>query len=240
MPSKFYLHDRTAPNDPGGTLPGATNVAGLTITVTATGASTNRHMAPDIGAAQTSSALTTSGVTTAQTNWFRRWISDQLAAQSIPSQTVTCSLGASESNANSDMFEGGKWYLALYRPQTASVVTVLCSATLMTEPGTTQTSIPDTEVSTAATAAAGDILVLEVFSTQNQAMATAYTNTIFYDGTTELSISNIASYVGFTTDVVLQTLQQDMGFASTAVLMGGLRRAWHRRRSGIFVPEYVV
>lgn len=28
--------------------------------------------------------------------------------------------------------------------------------------------------------------------------------------------------------------------ASTAVLMGGLRRAWHRRSSGIFVPEYAI
>ena len=28
-----------------------------------------------------------------------------------------------------------------------------------------------------------------------------------------------------------------LGFASTAVMMEGLRRAWHRRRSGIFVPD---
>jgi hypothetical protein len=28
--------------------------------------------------------------------------------------------------------------------------------------------------------------------------------------------------------------------ASTAVLMGGLRRTWHRRSSGIFVPEYAI
>ena len=29
-----------------------------------------------------------------------------------------------------------------------------------------------------------------------------------------------------------------LSFASTAVLMEGIRRTWHRRRSGIFVPDY--
>jgi hypothetical protein len=239
LADKLYLRDFTVDN-PGGTLPGGTNIAGLTINVTATGASTNRAMTEGTGAGQTSAALTTAAQSTAQTNWFRRWCSRRLAAQSIAAQTITLSFAASESAAQSDMFENGRWFLALWRPSTGAIVTTMINDTaLITEPGTGQTAISKGLTSTAATAQGGDILVLELFSAQSQSNATARTNTIFYDGVTEASATDCASFIQFATDVVqMQTHQQPVNYASTAVLMKGLRRAWHRRPSGIFLPDY--
>lgn len=239
MADKLYLRDFTVDN-PGGTLPGATNIAGLTITVTAAGASTNRGMTEGTGSGQTSAALTTSAVTSAQTNWFRRWVSRPIAAQTISAQTVTLSLAASESAAQSDMFENGRWFLALWRPATGAIITTMVNDTAaITEPGTSQTARTKSLTSTAATAQGGDVLVLELFSAQSQTNATARTNTVFYDGITEASTTNVASFIQFATDVIImQTLQQPVNFASTAVFMGGIRRAWHRRRSGIFIPSY--
>ena len=239
MSLKLYLHDATAPHNPGGTLPGGTNVAGLTINVTATGASTNRWMNHLIGTSQVSQALTTAALSTAiQTNWFRRLISDRLEPQTIAAQTIQIQLGASESNANSDMFENGRWYLAIWRPATGAVVQALVNDTgLWTEPGTSETNSTKSTTSTAGTAQGGDILVLELFSAQQQAMAVGYTNTVFYDGTTEGSTTSNAAFLLFANDVQFQTLEQSANFASTTVLMGGLKRAWHRRKSGIFVPR---
>jgi len=239
MADKLYLRDFTVDN-PGGTLPGATNIAGLTITVTATGASTNRGMTEGTGSGQTSAALTTSAVSSAQTNWFRRWVSRPIAPQTISAQTITLSLAASESAAQSDMFENGRWFLALWRPSTGAIVTTMINDTaLITEPSTTQTAVSKSLTSTAATSQGGDVLVLELFSAQSQSNAVARTNTIFYDGTTEASTTNCASFIQFATDVIImQTLQQPANYASTALLTSRIRSAWHRRRSGIFVPEY--
>jgi hypothetical protein len=243
---KFYLHEGTAIDNPGGTLPGATNIAGLTITTTATGANSNRRMDERIGnpagGGQQSAAVTTSAVTTAQISWFRRWMSRELAAQTLAAQTIAVQFGASESNANSDMFENGRWFLALWRPSTGAIVTTMVNDTgLMTEPGTTETNTSKSTTSTVATAQHGDILVLELFSAQNQAMATGYTNTIFFDGDTEGSITTNAAYLLFTNDVVLSTRQQPVNYASTAAYCRKLaRKAWHRRKSGIFVPDLWV
>lgn len=199
MTLKFYLHDATTADT--GTLPGSTNISGQTVNITATGAATNRSADDAIGASQVSIALSTVASTSAQTNWFARFCSIPLAAQTIASQNVTVHLGASESNNSSNLFP--KVVITVWRPSTGATVGTLATLTGVTEPGTNETDVSVAGTSTAITVALGDILVIEVFGANTQAMGTSYTNTIFYDGTTEASSSSNAAYVAFVNDVAL-------------------------------------
>lgn len=206
MPTKFYWHDAATTDT--GTLPGAGSISGVSITTSAVGADTNRSMDASIGAGQTSAALTTTADTLDRFYFFRRFLTGPLAAQTISAQTITIRMAATEANANSDMFENGALSLIAWRPSTGNYISgVLSTSRLglfsLTEPGTTQTAITGSVVSTARTLSAGDILVLEVISEQTQAMGTAYLNTIFYDGTTEGSTTNNAAHIEFTNDVAL-------------------------------------
>lgn len=59
--------------------------------------------------------------------------------------------------------------------------------------------------------------------------------TLTFAGTTSTTFASVA--------VELESQERaydaGMNFSSTAILMGGIRRAWHRRRDGIFVPDVV-
>ena len=122
---KFYLHDKGYQY--GGNLPGATSPSGTTPNVTAPGAAVNRAMDDTIGVSQTSAALTTLAQSSAQDNWFRRFLSPPLAAQTIAaSGTWKLDLGASESSTNSSL--NVTVYLALWRPSTGTWVADLFSS----------------------------------------------------------------------------------------------------------------
>jgi len=59
--------------------------------------------------------------------------------------------------------------------------------------------------------------------------------TLTFGGTTSTTFASVG--------IELESQERSyhgLGFASTAVMMGGIRRAWHRRCSGIFVPEYAI
>lgn len=199
MPTKFYFHDATT--TVGGTLPG-TALTG-TPDVTASGAGTNRSMDATIGSSQVSATLNTLARTTLQSNWFRRFISPPIAAQTIANQVITVRFAASEANANSDMHEGIVGQLHQWRPSTGANINSI-SFGPGNEPGTTQTAITATRVgSIAFTMLDGDVLVWEIWSSQNQAMGTSYANTVFYDGTTEGSTTSNAAHIEFTNDVAL-------------------------------------
>lgn len=201
MATRLYFHD--AASDVAGTLPnpGALkSVDGTTLyNVEASDAQTNRSMTETIGAGQTSAALTTDATTAARTYLFRRFISPPLAAQTIASQTITVSVGGQESNTNSDMFESGSIVLSLWRPSTGAHINFLIGtpAVVLNEPSTSQTHCTGTQSSTSRTCNDGDVIVCDVVSAQSQNMGNAYTNTVFYDGTTEGSTSNIAAFVNF-------------------------------------------
>lgn len=194
--SKLYFHDAT--NPVGGTLPGAP--VGRSPSRESATARTLRMMDDIIGASQVS-VVDTTAATAAQSNLYRRFASKPLSAQTIASQTITVRLAASESNAASNMFSSGVFYLFLWRPSTGANIGVLVDITVITEPGTGETSIVASGTSTARTAQAGDILVLEIYSAQSQSMATSYTNTIYYDGTTEQSATSNAAHIEFTNAV---------------------------------------
>lgn len=203
--SKFYFHD--AASTLGGTLPSNSGTFRTASQGIAAGATTNRTMDGTIGSGQTSASLTTAATTGANVNWFRKFLSAELAAQTInlTGQTVTISLAASESNANSDMFEIGSLSFGVWRPSTGAIVSTLALNPVipLNEPGTSQTACSgnSSALTTSAVCLDGDILVVEIWTSQQQAMGVAYTNTIFYDGATEASTTDCASFISFSTPI---------------------------------------
>jgi hypothetical protein len=200
--SKFYVH-RTATSDTG-TLPAAgASVSATTPRVILDG--TNYSMDATIGAgAETSKVLTTIADTAAQASLLVRFLSDPIAAQTIAAQTVTFDLSRVESNANSNF--ACLAVIAVWRPTGGSVVGRIADLALNLglNSSTTKAAGSASQTSTSVTAANGDILVLEVWRDATvQAMATAYTNSYFYDGTTESSITSEASFISFTTPITM-------------------------------------
>lgn len=253
MATKLYLHRGTTSDT--GTLPAAAASASEHApSFVGVGGDTNRSMDTTISAvAQTSLAVTTQATTAIQDTLLGRWCSGPLIAQTIASQLLTVSFAASESNASSDFFPC--YVVVLWRPGTGATVADISPPTFNAganpfalEAGTSQTSFSNNFTTTSRDALDGDIIVLEIWrNTGIQGMGTAYTNTIFYDGTTEASLTNIASFINFPNTITFQDVAVSFQprpsgtlFQDPAVFMGGIKRAWHRRRSGIFVPEYAI
>lgn len=211
MTQRFYFHDATTAV--AGTLPGGTNIFGEVASVTAVGASTNRTMTGTIGAGQVSIAITTLASTSTQTNWFRRFVSEPIATQTIGDvASITVAYAYSMSSLNS-LFRPAA-LLAVWRPGTGAIVgevSLALSADVWTETsaGSTVEIASSFVVPTGAgqnniSALNGDILVVELWRNISvQSMGTAYTNTIFYDGTTEGSASNNAGYLDMGSDIAM-------------------------------------
>jgi hypothetical protein len=223
--TRFYLHNATTTVT--GMLPSTTDLSSArNPNVTATGASINRVMNGTIGALQTSAALTTKNSTSTQFNWFRRFVSPPLAAQTLPTGTWTLQAGASESNTDSNMLG---WYqvIVVFRPSNGVMVATLNDAmtSITTEPGTSETNISQSTNSISGVAVQeGDVLVLEVWAQNTQGAKTAYTNRIYYDGTTEGSTSSNAAYLDAPGPIVLDKTaptNQNTVFAAYLTVKGG-------------------
>lgn len=201
--TKWYLHAATTTDT--GTLPGAgISLSATTPTKIASGV--NRAMDATIGTAQASIALTTNGVTTAQPSMIGRWLSAPLATQTISSTwSITMHIGASEASTNS-VFQID-YLLGVWRPGGGSSVGLVADI----GGGSYNTTALETDISTgffALTSSVnclnGDVLVLEIWrSSALQTMATAYANTIFFDGTTEASATTNAAYINFTNTIAM-------------------------------------
>lgn len=208
MATKLYLHNATT--TVGGTLPGATDLSTSTPNPTMTGASTNRVMDTDIGAAEVSQTVATLGQTSLQRIWQRRFISPELDAQTLnftSAGDVTFAVGCQQSNTNA-FFNVTLFYLAIWRPSTGAVVATLVDtpASGLVSGGGNVTTAKQFTVATgtlpsSGTAQAGDVLVLEIWDESMQAMGTSYTGTIYYDGTAE-GTSSSASYINFPNDTI--------------------------------------
>jgi hypothetical protein len=206
MATKFYLHRATA--NPPGTFPAAATALGGTPTVKDANAGTLRWIDGTIsGVAQTSAVSTTDGTSNAQTAWHTRHVSAPLAAQTISAQTLTYSLAAAEANAGSNF--NPSIYVSLWRPSTGlEVGAIMAVGTITaTEPGTTQTATSGTGTSTQQIAQAGDVIIIETWrKSVAPGATTARTNTTFYDGTTEASTTNVASFVNFANTLTFQAI----------------------------------
>ena len=204
---KFYFHDATTSNT--GTLPSGEHSASSP-SVTETTATTQRSMDGSAGSSQTDAHLTSLANTTAQPSLFRMFESGPLAAQTIAAGNWQLSMAAKEDAAAANMH----LCMCLYawRPSTGAVVgsAIVDSPSATTgnvaEPGTSQTAVTDTSISgSAVTVQDGDILVCEIWhdSTHQGASAT-HIETFYYDGTTEGSTSNCASFLLAPSNVYMQ------------------------------------
>jgi hypothetical protein len=203
---KFYFHDATTTDT--GTLPNLGTIDTFAIsTGAASGAFTNRSMDGTIGTSQASSTITTLATTTTQQWVHRRFLSLPLAAQTIPPGTWALHFALSESSTNSN-FNMQRGLIAVWRPSTGTKVGdiyAIDQVTVGLEAGTSEIATGGTYSTLAFTLQDGDILVYEAWSQQQQGMATAYTNTYFYDGTTEDSATSNAAYLQAPVDLPLFT-----------------------------------
>lgn len=179
-------------------------------------------MDPTIGTvAQVSLASASAAATTNQQQPLLRFVSDPIAAQTIASQTITVQLGFSASSTNSAF--AWTWMLTVWRPSTGAAVgqpingitRPLSSAAATT--AEVNSSLGSAGTSTSVTAANGDVLILEIWRNATvQTMGTSYTNTIFYDGTTEASATNNAAFLQFTNDVALASVTPAIALRDTS------------------------
>lgn len=191
---KFYLHEAVSPLDPWGPS-GALDV---TNNGEATGARTNRIMDGTPGTSQAAVSITTNATTSSRSYGYRRYaiaLGDN--GGSIASGNWQVQVGASESNSASNM-HAAETLIYIWDPRTQANTGIILASpnTLGTnEPGTTETNISTTYAGTAAATNPGDFLIVELMGFNVQSMATAYTNTVFVDGTTDGSITSNAAFV---------------------------------------------
>jgi hypothetical protein len=222
VPTKFYLHRTASEVQP--TLP-ATNASASTTTPTwtpgvsngqaATPLLFNRTMNTTIGTvAQTSLAYTTANNTLDQKQPFLRFVSPPLAAQTIAAQSISVQYGYSNSNTAS--FFQPTSFVGVWRPSTGALVGTLATVGQnVANAATTSQGFSNNNMTCAAvTCAAGDVIVVEIWrSASVQTMGTAYTNTIFYDGSGgDSSTTNISAYLNFANTLTLQTLPAEITF----------------------------
>lgn len=241
--SKFYLHDAATSDT--GTLPGATTVSAATPTQTATGASTNRSMDGAVGSGQTSQAVSTTATKSTQSSWYRRFLSAPIAAQTFAAGVITnYEVGYSQSNTNSAI-NAGNLCLAVWRPLTGAIVGRIVDNIPTTAGGDTASTTQQANglglLSAEVTAQDGDILVAEIWTANAQSMATSYTNTVFYDGTTEASTTNEAAFILFPSPVTMQSTTRiprypAVNHQNPGLLFRRFWEGWTRKPSGVLVP----
>lgn len=194
MATRLYFHN--ASNALTGTFP-TTEQSATTATVTATGANTLRTMNTTIGVAQASLVVTTSAVTTPQTSFMGYFCSAPLGVdQTVGGGTMILNSADAESNGSANW-----WINALniyvWRPSTGLRVGTVRDAAGTSLGGTEATATNSEQVthitgitSSAVSALAGDVVICEVWVAFTQVMATAYTGTFYYDGTTVNTTEN--------------------------------------------------
>lgn len=213
MATRLFFH--AAANNLTGTFPTAEQSA-TTANATATGANTLRTMNTALGTAQTSLAVTTSAVTTAQSNFMGFFCSRPLRGnQTVGGGTMILNGAENESNASANW-----WINALnvyvWRPSTGARVGTVRDAAAVSLGGTEPTSTANNQVShitgitsTAVSALDGDVVICEIWVRATQGAAMSYIGTFFYDGTTvntteNAVVTNHASFIEFTENLVFR------------------------------------
>jgi len=130
--------------------------------------------------------------------YLSRFSSQALAAQTISANTWTLAAAVKESDANAESITIASIYV--YRPSTSAVVGFVYDSD--TALGVEYTTSEDGQVyslsGSAVTAQNGDILVLEYWVHSTQLLALGYTNTLYFDGTTNVvdsTTTDAASYL---------------------------------------------
>lgn len=214
MATRLYF--RSATNALTGTFP-TTEQSAATAQATATGANTLRTMSTAPGTAQTSLAVTTSAVTTAQSNFMGFFCSRPLlGAQTVGGGAMILNGAENESNA------AANWWINslniyVWRPSTGVRVGTIRDAATVSLGGLEPTATNNNQVShitgitsTAVSAADGDVVICEIWVRATQGSAMSYTGTFFYNGTTvntteNAVVTNHASFIELTENLTFKT-----------------------------------
>ncbi len=247
---KFYLRDTTTTNT--GTMPSnspTTQVGGVLGTgAEAAGNTTARATSAAAGTANpdTKSVCTAQAASgTTQRLGHRRFVTPPLAARTFttPDGNWTFSHGGTESNTNHNSGGGEPFRISIYpwRPSTgARVGTGIIAISTTTLTATTETSCTGTGAWSGTQAILdGDILVYDVYTTFNQGMATAYTDSFSYNGTTEASTTTNAAFVNAPAALTLfegalVPRNSAINHQNPAVLMEGMEQD---KRNHLWLPK---
>ena len=207
MTQKFYLHDVTTP-DLGTLPPASTSESATTPDVSASGSDTNRTMDGTIGTSQVGPTLASLDSTNKQNNWFRRFCSGRLDAQTIAAGTWTIRAAIKTSNATRSHWQISA-IVYVWRPTAGTKVGTIVDAVTTGIGTAADTTETDTGIATITASGSscvltyGDILVLEVWGSCTQSLANPYTWTLYYDGTTEGSTTSNAAYLNAPANIPL-------------------------------------
>jgi len=239
--SKFYFLDAATPNS--GTMPtGAFVNPHFGAGTDATGSQTARDSTDTPGAAQTSAVATAAANTSTQTLQLRRYVSRPLAARTFANAdgNWTWDYAALESNTNHKA--GFQINVYGWRPSTGAQVGTGGLVIGTAAPTTTAEAHYNAAAGwggTSLTIQDGDVLVFEITDNFTQSMGTAYPSTYFYNGTTDASTTNAASYITPPSALTLFSGAPTSLVAAPRRNMAGLITRMSRltrRRSGIWVP----
>lgn len=192
MATRLYFHATTSGLS---NLP-TSEQSSLTVNKSADAQTVNRSMDTTIGTSQTSVALTSNATTSQQVYYFTRFVSEELSGiSSITAQTWTYNFAVQCSNAQARFpVSSGAVPVVVYvwRPSTSAVVgTIFDSTAGSCGIASAETGFNVTfSGSSVASVADGDVICIEIIFRPTQTLATAYTDTFYYDGTTVNSTNN--------------------------------------------------
>jgi len=205
MTQKFYLRNLTATSPP---------TAGEKSTVlpvdtlganNASGAEETRSLNAVAGISQTSISKTSDATTSARDNYLGRFASVALQAGTYGSGSWTIALALSSASLLANSFTSCSIYF--WRPSTEAVVGFVydSDANIGSEWDNTEEGRVASITGANVTIQDGDVLVIEIWRHAVQAMATAYAQTLYFDGATDptngTQTTDAASYINAPADI---------------------------------------
>jgi hypothetical protein len=195
LTTKLYLH--AADQTSSGTLPQvlSTGTWAANHITGADAVTKNRSMNTTIGISQATIAGTSTADTAAHSYYFAKWCSPPLNQTSVAANTWTFNIGAATSNASGAFGSGISATMYVWRPSNSTKIGDL--HTFGTGTGFANVSTINTEkaengtyTGSSVTCQVGDVIVVELFIQVTQGAAVAATDTFYFDGTTETTVTN--------------------------------------------------
>jgi hypothetical protein len=144
--------------------------------------------------------------TARQSGRFARFTSEPLASQTISANTWDYTLRNRHSNNAANAYKAGSIYV--WRPSTSSVVGYVydSNAEIGSRWTTNFTNDSSNITGSAVTATNGDVLVIEVWYTSAQTMATSYTNSIQYNESSYIETPQDLTFFVATKEIIFGTI----------------------------------
>lgn len=227
MATKLYL--LSAANPLTGTFPTAEQ-SSQTASWTMAGATSLLAMRGTKGTAQGSFSGTSLANTSPQTAFCGYFASDTLDVdQSVggAGQTLTLNIANRESSLSMNFGADLRCNVYVWRPSTGAKVGTICDCVVMSggaEPsasGSTRVNNATTTSTSTVSALAGDVIICEIWQFHTQAAATAYTGSVYANGTVETLTTNTgvtshASFLGLSADTLTFGAPSGGGINATA------------------------